>query len=152
MAKLLHRKHAPDMGGRHFWCRKGETGPLNKIRRSKRNARTHSKKQREKLLAILYKDLSQLKPRKGNPRIHTAKQIHQIAASIKEFGFITPILVDDADRIIAGHGRAEAAKLIGMSDVPTVRVDHLTPGRRRRSPAPGPGRRRRSPAPGSHRT
>ena len=62
-----------------------------------------------------------------NPRTHTAKQIKQIAASIKEFGFISPILIDGADGIIAGHGRAEAAKLIGMSDVPTVRVDHLTP-------------------------
>ena len=60
-------------------------------------------------------------------RTHTAKQIKQIAASIKEFGFISPILIDGADGIIAGHGRVEAAKLIGMSDVPTVRVDHLTP-------------------------
>src|SRR5207302_8479116 len=53
--------------------------------------------------------------------------IKQIAASIKEFGFISPILIDCDGGIIAGHGRIEAAKLIGMSDVPTVRVDHLTP-------------------------
>jgi DNA modification methylase len=78
-------------------------------------------------LKIVYKDPGQLKRRAGNPRTHTAKQITQIAASIKEFGFISPILIDGDDRIIAGHGRAEAAKLIGMSDVPTVRVDHLTP-------------------------
>jgi DNA modification methylase len=78
-------------------------------------------------LKVTYKDPHQLKPRARNPRTHTAKQIKQIAASIKEFGFISPILIDGADGIIAGHGRAEAAKLIGMSDVPTVRVDHLTP-------------------------
>jgi hypothetical protein len=78
-------------------------------------------------LKIKYKDPSRLRPRLKNPRTHTAKQIKQIAASIKEFGFINPILTDSADGIIAGHARVEAAKLIGMSDVPTVRVDHLTP-------------------------
>jgi ParB-like nuclease domain len=78
-------------------------------------------------LKVRYKDPHLLKPRARNPRTHTAKQIKQIAASIKEFGFISPVLIDGADGIIAGHGRVEAAKLIGMSDVPTVRVDHLTP-------------------------
>src|ERR1700678_964488 len=78
-------------------------------------------------LKITYKDPGQLRPQARNPRTHTAKQTKEIAASVKEFGFINPILIDGADRIIAGHGRAEAAKLIGMSDVPTVRVDHLTP-------------------------
>jgi DNA modification methylase len=78
-------------------------------------------------LKIKYKDPSRLRPRLKNARTHTAKQIKQIAASIKEFGFINPILTDSADGIIAGHARVEAAKLIGMSDVPTVRVDHLTP-------------------------
>src|SRR6516225_2758964 len=78
-------------------------------------------------LKISYKDPSQLKQRPRNPRTHTLRQIKQIAASIKEFGFISPVLVDGAAGIIAGHGRVEAAKLIGMSDVPTVPVDHLTP-------------------------
>ena len=78
-------------------------------------------------LKITYKSPDQLKARTRNPRTHTKRQIRQIAASIKEFGFISPVLVDGADGIIAGHGRVEAAKLIGMSDVPTVPVDHLTP-------------------------
>jgi len=77
-------------------------------------------------LKITYKSPMQLMPRARNPRTHTKKQIQQIAASIKEFGFISPVLTDGADGIIAGHGRIEAAKLIGMSDVPTVHVDHLT--------------------------
>jgi len=78
-------------------------------------------------LKITYKDPAQLKPRARNPRTHTAKQIRQIQASIKEFGFINPVLIDGTNGIIAGHGRVEAAKLVGMRDVPTVRVDHLTP-------------------------
>jgi ParB-like chromosome segregation protein Spo0J len=78
-------------------------------------------------LKITYKDPCQLRPRARNPRTHTAKQSKQLVASMKKFGFISPILIDGSDVIIAGHCRAEAAKLIGMSDVPTVRVDHLTP-------------------------
>src|SRR5258705_13477308 len=78
-------------------------------------------------LKIAHKKPGKLKPRARNPRTHTKKQIQQIAASIREFGFISPVLIDGTDGIIAGHGRVEAAKLIGMNDVPTVRVDHLTP-------------------------
>jgi DNA modification methylase len=79
------------------------------------------------VLKIRYNAPSQLRPRANNPRTHTAKQIKQIAASITEFGFINPVLVDGANGIVAGHARAEAAKLLGMNDVPTVRVDHLSP-------------------------
>src|SRR5260370_8926032 len=78
-------------------------------------------------LKITYKAPAQLRSRARNPRTHTAKQIKQIQASIKEFGFINPILIDATDGIIAGHGRVEAAKLVGMTDVPPVRVAHLTP-------------------------
>ena len=61
-------------------------------------------------------------------RARTApKQIRQIAASIKEFGFVNPVLIDGSDGIIAGHGRVEAAKLLGMTAIPTVCADHLTP-------------------------
>jgi ParB-like chromosome segregation protein Spo0J len=77
-------------------------------------------------LKIAYKDPAQLKPRPRNPRTHTAKQIKQIAASIEQFGFVSPVLLDAKDGIIAGHGRVDAAKLLGMDDIPTVRVDHLT--------------------------
>ncbi|MGA7327026.1 MAG: ParB N-terminal domain-containing protein, partial [Rhodomicrobium sp.] len=78
-------------------------------------------------LKVSYKDPTQLKRRDRNPRTHTPKQIRQMAASIKEFGFINPVLIDGSDGIIAGHGRVEAAKLLGMSDIPTVRAGHLTP-------------------------
>ena len=71
-------------------------------------------------LKVSYKDPAQLRPRDRNPRTHTPKQIKQIAASIKQFGFINPVLIDSSDGIIAGHGRVEAAKLLGMADIPTV--------------------------------
>jgi len=78
-------------------------------------------------LRVSYKDPAQLKPSDRNPRTHTPKQIRHIAASIKEFGFINPVLIDGSGGIIAGHGRVEAAKLLGMGDIPTVCAGHLTP-------------------------
>ena len=77
-------------------------------------------------LKIAYKDPAQLRARSSNPRTHTAKQVKQIAGSITQFGFVSPVLVDAKDGIIAGHGRVAAANLLGMPDIPTVRVDHLS--------------------------
>ena len=67
-----------------------------------------------------------LRPYTGNARTHSPKQIKQIAKSIERFGFNNPVLVDDDDQIIAGHGRVEAAKLLGLKTVPTVRLSHLS--------------------------
>src|SRR5467141_4459400 len=67
-----------------------------------------------------------LRPYSGNARTHSPKQIKQIARSIARFGFNNPVLVDDDDQIIAGHGRVEAAKLLGLKTVPTVRLSHLS--------------------------
>jgi DNA modification methylase len=77
-------------------------------------------------LKILYQDPSALHPRARNPRTHSKKQIRQIANSIKEFGFTNPILVDSDNGIIAGHGRVDAAQLLGIAQVPTLRFDHMT--------------------------
>ena len=75
--------------------------------------------------------LTVLKPHDRNPRTHTKKQIRQIADSIKRFGFTNPVLVDGENRIIAGHGRVEAAQLIGMTTVPILRLEHMTEADRR---------------------
>jgi 16S rRNA G966 N2-methylase RsmD len=75
--------------------------------------------------------VSQLKPYRGNARTHSRKQIRQIADSIDRFGFTNPILIDDHGGIIAGHGRVEAAKLLGLSGVPTLRLSHLSPTEKR---------------------
>src|SRR5262245_28345072 len=70
--------------------------------------------------------ISSLTLRRRNPRPHSEKQIRQIAASIETFGFTNPVLIDGSDTVIAGHGRVRAAKLLGMSTVPTLRLDHLS--------------------------
>jgi DNA modification methylase len=70
--------------------------------------------------------VNKLKPSKTNARTHSRKQIRQIADCIKRFGFNNPVLVDDADVIIAGHGRVEAAKLLRLTEVPTLRLSHLS--------------------------
>lgn len=70
-------------------------------------------------------------PYVGNTRTHDEKQVAQVAASIKEFGFTNPILVDGGNGIIAGHGRLLAAQKLGMESVPCLRIDHLTDAQRR---------------------
>ena len=82
-------------------------------------------------LAITYRDVAELKPYSRNARTHSRAQIKQIAQSIDKFGFTNPILIDDEDQIIAGHGRAAAAKLLGATDVPTVRLSHLSAAEKR---------------------
>jgi ParB-like chromosome segregation protein Spo0J len=77
-------------------------------------------------LAIVYQPASALKPRSTNPRTHSKKQINQIANAIRRFGFTNPILVDDSNGIIAGHGRVEAAKSIGLDQVPIVRLSAMS--------------------------
>ena len=75
--------------------------------------------------------LSRLRPFARNPRTHSEAQIEQIAASIRQFGFNNPILVDGEDGIVAGHGRLLAAQRLGLAQVPVVVLDHLTPEQRR---------------------
>jgi hypothetical protein len=77
-------------------------------------------------LSVIYQDVGALKPRGTNPRTHSRKQIAQIANSIRQFGFVNPVLVDDLNRIIAGHGRVEGAKAVGLDQVPTVRLSDMS--------------------------
>jgi ParB-like nuclease domain len=82
-------------------------------------------------LAIESMAVARLRPYSGNARTHSKKQIRQIADSIRRFGFTNPVLIGKDGEIIAGHGRVEAAKLIGMESVPTVRLAHLDAAQRR---------------------
>lgn len=77
-------------------------------------------------LTIEYRSLESLKVNRRNPRIHSNKQIRQIARSIEEFGAIMPAVVDRNSQIIVGHGRVQAAQLIGIKEFPTISVEHLT--------------------------
>ena len=67
-----------------------------------------------------------LEPDPRNARTHSKRQVRQIGASIQEFGFVNPILIDEADRIIAGHARRDAAAQLGLETVPVIRLSHLT--------------------------
>lgn len=75
--------------------------------------------------------VTRLVPYERNARTHDEAQVAKIAASITEFGFTNPILVDSRDGIIAGHGRLMAAKLLGLAEVPVIVLDHLTDAQRR---------------------
>jgi DNA modification methylase len=72
-----------------------------------------------------------LEPYARNARTHSVKQIAQIAASIRTFGFNNPVLIDKHNVIIAGHGRVEAAKLLGLETVPVIRLEHLSEAEKR---------------------
>ena len=72
-----------------------------------------------------------LTPNRRNARTHSRKQIREIADSIATFGFVVPILVDADGVIIAGHGRYAAAKLLELKQVPTIKVQGLSEGKRR---------------------
>jgi 16S rRNA G966 N2-methylase RsmD len=82
-------------------------------------------------MAIEPMPVASLRPHPGNARTHSKKQIRQIADSIRQFGFNNPVLIGEDGGIIAGHGRVEAAKLLGLESVPTVRLAHLSPAQRR---------------------
>jgi hypothetical protein len=80
---------------------------------------------------IIERQISDLKPFARNARTHSIKQIKQIARSIERFGFTNPVLISEASEIIAGHGRVQAAKLLGLTSVPTIALSHLTDEERR---------------------
>src|SRR6266403_445679 len=80
----------------------------------------------QRRLSVVYQDVGALKPRTTNPRTHSKKQIAQIANAIRRFGFTNPVLVDDANGIVAGHGRVEGAKAVGLDQVPTVRLSAMS--------------------------
>jgi DNA modification methylase len=83
------------------------------------------------LLKINYRDISHLIPYARNSRTHSDAQVAQIAASIKEFGFTNPVLIDEKGGIIAGHGRVMAARKLGMAEVPTITLAGLSETQKR---------------------
>ena len=75
--------------------------------------------------------VERLRPYKRNPRTHSEDQVAQLAASMVEFGFTNPILVDETNGIPAGHGRLMAARQLGLAEVPVVRLEHLSEAQKR---------------------
>ncbi len=82
----------------------------------------------DRLLMIAANDLQ---PYRRNARTHSARQIRQIADSIERFGFTNPVLIDDDNMILAGHGRVEAAKRLGMQEVPCLRLAAMSEAEKR---------------------
>ncbi|WP_119388165.1 ParB/Srx family N-terminal domain-containing protein [Taklimakanibacter lacteus] len=80
---------------------------------------------------IDYLPLQNLKPWPGNSRRHSRKQIKQLIDSIRRFGFASPVVVDEAGHILAGHGRVRAACELGLAEVPCHRLDHLSESEKR---------------------
>lgn len=76
-------------------------------------------------------DIQKLKPYANNAKKHPPKQVEQIAGSMQQFGVISPLITDGALEIIAGHGRYEAAKLLGLKQVPVILIDHLSESEKR---------------------
>lgn len=75
--------------------------------------------------------ISELSPYENNARTHSNEQIEAICNSIKEFGFINPVIIDENNMILVGHGRIEAAKVLGIDEVPYKRVENLTDEQKR---------------------
>ncbi|HEY3769615.1 MAG TPA: ParB/Srx family N-terminal domain-containing protein [Candidatus Angelobacter sp.] len=78
------------------------------------------------VLSVVNRALKELRSDPKNPRIHSEKQIRQIARSMEIFGFNVPVLIDGQKQIIAGHGRVEAARLLKLQQIPTISLKHLT--------------------------
>lgn len=82
-------------------------------------------------MIIINRKITELIPYVNNARTHSDEQILQICSSIKEFGFTNPVLIDGENGIIAGHGRLMAAKKLGMEEVPTIELSHLSEAQRK---------------------
>lgn len=76
---------------------------------------------------VEYVDIDSLIPYVNNPRQHPKEQVDMIAASIREFGFLNPIIITKDNEVIAGHGRLLACQKLGIREVPVIRAEHLTP-------------------------
>lgn len=79
------------------------------------------------VLQVEHRPLEALRPDPRNPRVHTRKQVRQIARSIEAFGFNVPVLVDGSDQVVAGHGRLLACKELGWREIPVISLKHLSP-------------------------
>jgi ParB-like chromosome segregation protein Spo0J len=76
-------------------------------------------------LSIVYRDLSEIRPNPRNPRRHTRRQIKKLAKIMKKLGCNVPLLIDRWGNLLAGHARYEACRILGLTEVPTISLEHL---------------------------
>src|SRR5882762_3656293 len=91
---------------------------------AKRSSTTNGKTARP--LEVVYRLIVELVLNSRNPRTHSKKQISKLADSIRTFDFIIPIVIDARGRVICGHGRLLAAQVLGLREVPTIMIEHLS--------------------------
>ena len=92
-----------------------------------RNSEPSNLQRLEARRAVEYIAIDRLKPSPTNPRTHSKKQLRQLAKAIETFGFTNPIIVSEDTTILAGHGRLEAAKTLGLAEIPCIRLSHMSP-------------------------
>ena len=80
---------------------------------------------------VEYIAINQLTPSPTNPRTHSKKQIKQLAKAVQQFGFVNPVIIDEHHGILAGHGRVEAAKTLGLAEIPCIRLTDMSEAERR---------------------
>src|SRR5215211_380101 len=98
--------------------------PARRNETRKKSANSADQLMRHKSLQVL--PISKLQPYARNARVHSKKQIRQIADSILRFGFTNPVLIDNENTILAGHCRVAAARLLGMDQVPCLRLENMS--------------------------
>jgi DNA modification methylase len=141
MLSVSHRKRLRLRAKFDSQARTGSAGnspdPLGKIRTEQSWSHLVAKgpsslsAKRQQPLQIEWLSVAALRPSPHNARTHSRRQIKQIERSIEEFGFTNPVLIDDGNQVLCGHGRTEAAKRLGWTEVPTLRLDHLTEPQKR---------------------
>src|ERR1700730_6124330 len=94
--------------------------------RLKTRAQAQQANRAEHRVAVVYRPISELQLDPKNPRLHSDRQVNQIAHSIEAFGFNVPVLINANDKVIAGHGRILACQLLGQTEVPTICLEHLS--------------------------
>src|SRR5262249_24614874 len=100
------------------------------IKQSRLSARAKSSMPNLNLM-VVYLRIDTLNRDPANPRVQSKRQIRQLKNNIEKFGFIVPILIDAKRKVIAGHGRLLACDELGITEVPTLCLDHLTPAQAR---------------------
>ena len=107
---------------------------MTKIKNPRQNSEAANSVARTKPIlptTIIRIPIADLKRDPRNPRLHSDRQIEQLAKSIDNFGFLWPVMIDGTKRVLAGHGRIEAAKRLGFQEVPTISIQHLSESQRR---------------------
>lgn len=120
-----YTKELNEKCGRRGYC--GYKREVEKVISPKEYGMFLAKNRREgKHMKVINKKIRSLKPYKNNAKKHPKDQIEKIAESIKEFGFTQPVLIDENNVVVAGHGRILGAKMAGLTEVPTVCLNELT--------------------------